>query len=386
MPSATCKSCTTAFEVEGTTGPCPRCGEVVTVDLSVKVLCSCGTTLKAPAKMRGRVIRCPKCTKSVAIPRGDEAEQARTVNVAAHILRWAFAAALVPLLVADHRAEKNIRDQLTRDVGNLVTSKEDKEAAQAATRLKEKVALLPAKKIGTAHLPIGATAPFIYAGISLAALLGFCLFAFRSKGSDPLGAAGAAAVALLAGAGAGLLVTVIFPAPVEMPGGARTLAAAALAAVLAETAKSFAAVRILRSGQPTRGSAVTLAAVAAGLGYGVGESAMVSINWLNGSAYAGSYVIHFISTPALHAAWAGMAALIFWRKREGLRSDSWMGTWIQGAGAAMVLNLLFGWFLETDAQILSLVAGLASFGAFHVLHYLTEAQEFEESGPTTIQV
>lgn len=386
MPTVTCASCAVEFEIEGMSGTCARCGAAVKADLSVRVICSCGTTIKAPHTLRGRVIRCPRCTKSVPIPKGDEEEQAKATTIAGHVLRWAFAATLIPLIVAMNDTDEGTRKRLKQSLAKLPAKSEEREAAEAASKLKDQVAFLPDRKAGSAHLPQGSKAPVVYGLLALGGLVGFAGIAFRSKFASVTGAAGGAGVGAVVGGITGILVPTLFPDPVEAPGGGRTWMIAAVLALLAEAFKSMPATRALRSGRPQHATSVALVGIVAGLAYGAAESMALAFTWMNGISLQGAYVIRFVSAVGLQGALGGLSALLLWRWRGKVRQDSWTGTWLQAVGTAASLHMIFEGLLRTGHQTGALVTGLAAFGAFHALHWIEEASEETAEGPQTLRV
>lgn len=373
MPTARCESCKSSFEIEGTTGVCPLCGQAVEVDLSIRVLCSCGTTLKAPPKMRGRVIACPRCTRPVPIPRGDEAEQEKSTVQVGHRTRWVFALALLPIFVVI----QGERDDPRRRIDRTLTS--HKVDGAAARTLPEKIRLIPGGRAEHAATDQGSPMPWVYGAAGGALILAFVWLSF---GTPTLGTGELAmgvAVMAVAGLALGFLLNLVLPPPADADSAPRLLIGAVLGAVGAELIKS--AWIVLRRGKMPR-RALLLLGLAAGAGFGAGYAIQAGAA-LSGVALPRSYWMEFTALIALQSVWGGTAALFVSRAAKGASRSALI---FAGAGATLVLNAAFYFFHRQETYLGSIIVGLASFALFHALHYWTEETVEETIAGETIRV
>ena len=373
MPTARCESCKSSFEIEGTTGVCPVCEQPVSVDLSIRVVCSCGTTLKAPPKMRGRVITCPRCTRPVPIPRGDEAEQAKGTVQIGHKTRWVFALALLPIFVAIQGENDDPRRRVDKTLTNY------KVDASSANSLAAKVALIPGARAERAALPQGSPMTWIFGFTGFALILGFVLLSFGTPKLGTMELVLAAGAAALAGIALGFLINLVFPAPADADSAPRMFLAAVIGAAGAEIFKSWWIVS-RRGKMPRR--AVLLLGLAAGAGFGAGF-AIQSGAAMSGVALARSYWMEFTTIIALQAVWGGTAALFICRAAKTASKGALL---IAGAGAPLALNAAFYIFHRQEMFLASIFVGLASFALFHALHFWTEETVEETVAGETIRV
>lgn len=374
MPTARCESCKSSFETEGATAVCPLCGQPAEVDLAVRVLCSCGTTLKAPPKMRGRVITCPRCTRPVPIPRGDEAEEEKSTVQIGHKTRWIFALALLPVFVALQGERDNSRARVDRTLANY------KIDASSARTLSQEVALIPGGKAERAALRQGSPLPWVYGAAGFALVLGFVWLSFGTPKLGTRTMVLGAGVMTLAGFALGLGVRILLPAPADAESTARLFMVAVLAGAGSELLKTWWIVT-LRGKLPRR--AVVLLGLAAGAGFGAAY-AMQAGQAMTGVALSRAYWMEFVSLVALQAAWSGTAALFAWRGAK--QSHSTGALIFTAAGASMALHAAFEFIHRQEMFVASLIVGLVSFALFHALHYWTEETEEEVIAGETIRV
>ena len=73
--------------------------------------------------------------------------------------------------------------------------------------------------------------------------------------------------------------------------------------------------------------------LASGAGFGVSEGIMYSARYYNGAATLEMYLVRFISCVAMHAAWAGSAAILLYRRQGDLQGEIEKYDWVQGARA-----------------------------------------------------
>ncbi len=374
MPTARCESCKSSFETEGATAVCPLCGQPAEVDLAIRVICSCGTTLKAPPKMRGRVITCPRCTRPVPIPRGDEAEQEKGTVQVGRRTRWIFALALLPVFVALQGERDNPRARVDRTLANY------KIDASSARTLSQEVALIPGGKAERAALPQGSPMPYVYGAAGFVLIFGFAWLSFGTPTLGMRTMALGAMVMALAGFSLGLVVKILLPAPAESDSTARLLMTAVLAGAGSEILKTWWIVT-LRGKLPRR--AVVLLGLAAGAGFGAAY-AMQSGEAMTGVALSRAYWMEFVSLVALQSVWSGTAALFVWR--GGKQALSTGARIFAAAGAPIALHAAFEFFHRQEMFVASLIVGLVSFALFHALHYWTEETEEEVIAGETIRV
>jgi hypothetical protein len=356
------------------TAVCPLCGQPAAVDLTIRVLCSCGTTLKAPPKMRGRVIACPRCTRPVPIPRGDEAEQERrTVQVGAKT-RWVFALALLPIF-----GRQGDRDDPRKRVDRTLSN--TKVDSSSAKSLADKVALIPGAKADRASQPQGSAMPWVYGAAGFALVLAFVWLSF---GTPTLGTGemvvGAGLMAV-GGLALGFIVNLIFPPPADSDSIGRLLPMAILAGVGAELFKTWW-IGYRKGNLPRR--AVLLLGLAVGAGFGAGQAVMTGLGPMAGVALPRAYWMEFVSFIALQSVWAGIAALFL--TRGSSKSGSLGSRILAAAGASIGLHAAFELFHRQDMYLVSIGVGLASFALLHALHYWTEETEQETIAGETIRV
>ncbi len=116
-----------------------------------------------------------------------------------------------------------------------------------------------------------------------------------------------------------------------------------------------------------------------GAGFGIAEGIIYSTRYYNGSATAGIYVVRFVSCVAMHAAWAGAAAIVMFRRKDYLKGDMGWQDWLRAVAPAlaipMVLHGLYDTLLKMDMAGWALAVGAVSFAHFV---YLQEFQARSE--------
>ena len=380
MATATCESCDASFEAEGTTAVCPMCGKPARVDLSIRVICSCGTTLKAPPKMRGRVIICPRCTRPVPIPRGDEAEQAKTSVQVGSVTRWFFALALVPLLIAIQGEP----DDRRRRVEKALSTPEAKAAAENAATLDAQLRAIPSGHAEHAALDRASKAPWLYGVAALALLLGFILLSFGTPKVTTGSLVVTTGAMFAAGTLLGFLFQHLLPVPAGEESAGRILLGALGAGIAGELLKTACVGAQLRRHEAMPRRALLLVGLAGGVGFGAGEAIQTALGSYAGVALARQYWTLFIPAVALQAVWTGTAAIFLARSRQG--AGSLASKIFVASGAGMALHVIFEVLHRRDLYLGCLVAGLASFALFYTLHFWTEETEEESVGGETIRV
>jgi hypothetical protein len=380
MPTATCESCNASFEVEGTTAVCPMCGKAARVDLSIRVICSCGTTLKAPPKMRGRVIACPRCTRPVPIPRGDEAERAKTSVQIGSVTRWVFALVLVPFLIAI----QGDPDDRRRRVERALSTPEAKAAAEKATTLDGQLRAIPHGRADHAVLERTSKAPWLYGAAAFALLLGFVWLSFGTPKVTTGNLLLTCGAMLAAGTALGFLLQMLFPIPAGEDSTGRILLGALAAGVLGELLKTGWVAVQLRSHRAMPRRAILFLGLAGGVGFGAGEAIQVALGSYAGVALPRQFWTLFVSLIALQGAWSGTAAIFLARSREA--AGSLVSKVFAASAAGMALHVVFEVLHQKDLYLGCLVAGLASFALFHALLFWTEETEEEAVGGETIRV
>jgi hypothetical protein len=375
MPTARCESCKSSFETEETSPVCPLCGKAAEIDLSVRVLCSCGTTLKAPPKMRGRVITCPRCTRPVPIPRGNEAEEQKSTTQIGHRTRWVFALALLPLFIALQGDGDDPRRRVEKSLGK------HKEEASTARTMKEQVRHIPSGRADRAALKVDSPMPWVYGAAGLALILGFVTLSFGTTKLSTVDLATGTAVLTVAGFGVGLIMNLILPARPEGESVGRLLGLAVISGAGAELLKA-SWVAMMRGKLPARG--LLLMGLAVGAGFGAGHAIQTASGSMVGIALTRAYWIEFVTVVALQALWGGLAALFF--ARQSKSSVPLFTKVMIAAASPMALHAIFEFLHRKDLYLASLVVGLVSFALFHALHYWTEETEEEVVAGETIRV
>jgi hypothetical protein len=375
MPTARCESCKSSFETEDASAVCPLCGQPAEIDLTIRVLCSCGTTLKAPPKMRGRVITCPRCTRPVPIPRGNEAEEARSTVQVGRQTRWVFAVALIPLFIAMQGGRDDARARVDRTLSNLKIDAADERS------LAGKVDRIPGKRAERAAMSQDSGMPYAYGFAGFAAILLFVLLSFGTPTLGSRNLALGTIGGLLAGSAVGIVVNLALPPPAGEDGAGRLLGAAILGGAAAEILKATWLV-ILRGKLPTR--ALILLGLAIGAGVGAGQALQYASSAMAGIALARAFWSEFITIIALQAVWGGIIALFL--ARAGKSQAALFARILSAAGAAIGLHVAFEFFHRQELILGSIVVGLASFALFHALHYWTEETQQEVVAGETIRV
>ncbi len=123
--------------------------------------------------------------------------------------------------------------------------------------------------------------------------------------------------------------------------------------------------------------------LASGAGFGVSEGVMYSARYYNGTATLEMYLVRFISCVAMHAAWAGSAAILLYRRQGDLQGDLEKYDWVKVLAPVligpMVLHGLYDTLLKKDMALWSLLAGAASFVFFVWLQEREARAETERS-------
>jgi RsiW-degrading membrane proteinase PrsW (M82 family) len=121
--------------------------------------------------------------------------------------------------------------------------------------------------------------------------------------------------------------------------------------------------------------------LASGAGFGVSEGIMYSARYYNGSATLEMYLVRFISCVAMHAAWAGSAAILLYRRQGDLQGEIEKSDWIKVLAPVligpMILHGIYDTLLKREMDPWALLAGAASF-VFFV--WLQEREARDETG------
>lgn len=138
--------------------------------------------------------------------------------------------------------------------------------------------------------------------------------------------------------------------------------------LLEELCKALPVVYHYRHGGDLGWRGACLWGLVSGAGFGVSEGIMYSARYYNGEAALGMYVVRFVSCVAMHAAWAGAAAILMCRRRDYLKGPMDWGDWARALGPAlavpMVLHGLYDTLLKMDMAPWALAVGAASFAYF----------------------
>ena len=371
MPTARCESCKSSFETEEATAVCPLCGKAAEVDLTIRVHCSCGTILKAPPRMRGRVIACPRCTRPVPIPRGDEEEEEKGTVQVGRKTRYIFFLALLPIFVATQGEKDDPRKRVDRTLANF------KIDGSSAATLSEKVRLIPNKRAEKAALPAGSPMPWVYAAAGFALIFAFLWLSF---GTPTLGTGEMIlGVAVMAGAGIalGFLVNILFPQPAEAESLPRLFLASLVGGVAAELVKG-GWLTIRRGKLPRRGLVLLGLAVGAGYGFGFGTQEGSD---MSGVALGRAYWMEALSLIALQAVWGGITALFLTHGRGVTAARLFTAS-----SASIGLHAVFYIVHRQELYLGSIIVGIGSFALFHALQYWREETEQEVVAGETIRV
>ena len=123
--------------------------------------------------------------------------------------------------------------------------------------------------------------------------------------------------------------------------------------------------------------------LASGAGFGVSEGITYSARYYNGAATLEMYLVRFISCVALHAAWAGSAAILLYRRQGDLQGDIEKSHWVKVLAPVligpMVLHGLYDTLLKKEMALWALLAGAASFVFFVWLQEREARAETERS-------
>ncbi len=105
--------------------------------------------------------------------------------------------------------------------------------------------------------------------------------------------------------------------------------------------------------------------LASGAGFGLAEGVIYASDFYNGISGPGIYIVRNISCVALHALWAGSAAITIHQKQYLLQAEMTWHDWLTRAiyvvAVPMVLHGLYDTLLKKDMNALALAVAIASF-------------------------
>lgn len=103
-----------------------------------------------------------------------------------------------------------------------------------------------------------------------------------------------------------------------------------------------------------------------GAGFAVAEGIIYASRYYNGASTADIYIVRFVSCVAMHAAWAGAAAILTSRRRDYIKGPMSLRDWLRALAPVlavpMVLHGLYDTFLKMDMSGWALGTGVVSFG------------------------
>ena len=108
--------------------------------------------------------------------------------------------------------------------------------------------------------------------------------------------------------------------------------------------------------------------LATGIGFGVSEGISYCSSFYNGISGGGMYVVRFSSCVALHAVWSATAAILIWKRQDGLQGlDRWYH-WIAPVFSTLWISMILHGFYDTclkkDHGIAALASAVLSFALF----------------------
>lgn len=145
-----------------------------------------------------------------------------------------------------------------------------------------------------------------------------------------------------------------------------------------EVCKALPVIWLINSGRTPGWREVVRRGLASGAGFGISEAIFYASSQYNGVATGGIYAVRFASCVALHALWAGAAAISMWKARErfeGVREKPWLVVMLKAIAVPMVLHGLYNTCLKKDMEMVSLGAAIATVAWFV---WQVEATRFAE--------
>lgn len=352
-------------------------------DDKIRVSCPCGAKLAAPARLEGKLIKCPKCRQPVhvgavaseadldfrplpepesepplpspAAPTGFRVIPEEPPEGAKKYARWVLVAALLPLIISVFsKDDSEAREERTRvENAELFTKLEaDVEAGKIHDLQELRTRLfsgLPGNRFKGAHVSRFSSIHWVYAIFSALAFWGFILLAFpMGKATSPqlwkVGVfIGTAGIFLLLAfqwiamwtqnfniMGRSILVVIFYIAKFVGysyraaldPENSFVLSMMGFTlgvGLCEEVCKALPLLLHFKGKATLDVRGAVVWGLAAGIGFGVSEGITYSSDYYNGISTAGIYVVRFISCVALHAVWSATAGLFLWRYQEQLQ-------------------------------------------------------------------
>lgn len=368
----------------------------------IRVTCECGVTLRAPARLLGKAVKCPKCA---AVVRVEEPEPEIVIvppaptRSARDYAYLGLLAAFLPLAWfllgtpddAAERFEKTIEAN-----PKIVETLEKRLEAGAKMDIDDIVAAMPGHKIQGAHLPVGALAHWIYALVAAAAFFGVLMVIFPRDSASwqhllfaglftgTVGILFLFAVQWIAAWTSGYymvgkgVITLLFYV-------AKFIAFSYQAAMdpengfvlsmfgytfgvglCEELVKALPLIWIFRGASAPGWRGAVLVGLATGVGFGVAEGVIYSMDFYNGIATGGIYVVRFVSCVALHAVWSAAVGAALYARQGDIQGP--MGFFdyafpmLRFMIVPMLLHGLYDTLLKRDLGGWALVVALISFG------------------------
>lgn len=153
--------------------------------------------------------------------------------------------------------------------------------------------------------------------------------------------------------------------------------------LLEELCKLLPVLRHYRGGGTLSWRGACVWGLVSGAGFGISEGIVYCSRYYNGSQTAGIYVVRFISCVAMHAAWAGTAAILMYRRREWLKGEMDWGDYVRALWpvilAPMILHGLYDTLLKLDMTPWALAVGTVSFILFTVLQEIEARKQASQA-------
>jgi RsiW-degrading membrane proteinase PrsW (M82 family) len=130
-----------------------------------------------------------------------------------------------------------------------------------------------------------------------------------------------------------------------------------------EICKALPVLWLIHSGRAPGWRETVRRGLASGAGFGISEAIFYAASQYNGVATANVYAVRFASCVALHAIWAGAAAISMWKARErfvGPREKPWISVLLKAIAVPMVLHGVYNTCLKKELDVVSLAAAAAS--------------------------
>jgi RsiW-degrading membrane proteinase PrsW (M82 family) len=402
----------------GKAAPCPICRELVQVPAAVPVTPTLVTPV-APVRVATTPARVAMTQVPVAgmhspqpamLPRAvsrdpkPESAAEATMLFRGRFFYWLFAVCLIPLALSLLNDKDDINERIAQ---TLKAHPEVRFGQNEPVTTETLLSKLPGKRIDGAHLSYDTWMHWVYALLATGGFFGVIWLLFIPGNASPrqvfiVGLATATfgivfllAVQWIAAAteghymtGASIVVVLFYivkfigfsySAAMNPETGfwLSFLGFTFGVGLCEELTKALPIIFYVRAGNRLDWRGACMWGLASGIGFGIAEGIMYSSEHYNGFCVASIYLVRFVSCVGLHAIWGASAAIMVWRRREWLQSDSERGelavSLLYILAVPMVLHGLYDTMLKKDMQGMALLVAVASFVWLSVLYEWTHA-------------